>query len=92
MVDNHQCLLIGEQYTRAGIPQSVVAGFPVLPDAASRVRPSSEPPLEGIFPLALTWALTLFPKAISDESINQGLVCAHMHSIARTQKVLTPMP
>ena len=31
------------------------------------------------------------PKTLSDESINQGLVCAHMHFIARTQKILTFM-
>ena len=38
--------------------------------------------VEGIFPLELTWFLTPFPKTLSDESINGGLVCAHMHSIA----------
>ena len=32
------------------------------------------------------------PKTFSDESINRGLVCAHMHFIARTQKILTFMP
>ena len=31
------------------------------------------------------------PKAPSDESINRGLVCAHIHFIARTQKILTFM-
>ena len=31
------------------------------------------------------------PKTLSDESINQGLVCAHMHFIARTQKIPTFM-
>ena len=31
------------------------------------------------------------PKTLSDESINRGLVCAHMHFIARTQKILTFM-
>ena len=31
------------------------------------------------------------PKTPSDESINRGLVCAHVHFIARTQKVLTFM-
>ena len=31
------------------------------------------------------------PKTLSDESINQGLVCVHMHSIAQTQKILTFM-
>ena len=30
-------------------------------------------------------------KTLSDESINRGLVCAHMHSIVRTQKILTFM-
>ena len=29
------------------------------------------------------------PKPLSGESINRGLVCAHMHFIARTQKILT---
>ena len=31
------------------------------------------------------------PKTPSDESINRGLVCAHMHFITRTQKILTFM-
>ena len=30
-----------------------------------------------------------FPKKFSDESIDRGLVCAHMHSIAWTQEILT---
>ena len=29
-------------------------------------------------------------KTPSDESINRGLVCAHMQFIARTQKILSP--
>ena len=29
------------------------------------------------------------PKTLSDESINRGLICAHMHFITRTQKILT---
>ena len=29
------------------------------------------------------------PKTLSDESIDRGLVCAYMHYIARTQKILT---
>ena len=49
------------------------------------------PLVEGIFSLGLTWVLTPFPKTVLDESINQGLVCAYMHSIARTQKILTFM-
>ena len=49
-------------------------------------------PVEGVFPLELTWLQTPFPqKTLSDESINRGLVCAHMHFIARTQKILTFM-
>ena len=31
------------------------------------------------------------PKTLSDESINRGLVCEHMHFITRTQKILTFM-
>ena len=31
------------------------------------------------------------PKTPSDESINRGLVCAHMHFIVWTQKILTFM-
>ena len=31
------------------------------------------------------------PPKLSVENINRGLVCAHMHSIARTQKILTFM-
>ena len=46
-------------------------------------------PVEGIFPLELTWVLTPFPPKLLDESINQGLVCAHMRSITQTQKILT---
>ena len=30
-------------------------------------------------------------KTLSDVSINRGLVCVHMHFIARTQKILTFM-
>ena len=48
-------------------------------------------PAVGIYPLKLTWVLTPFPKTLSDESINRGLVCAHIHSIKRTQTVLTFM-
>ena len=48
-------------------------------------------PVQGIFPLELSWVLTPFPQTLSDESINRGLVCGHVHSIARTQKILTFM-
>ena len=30
-------------------------------------------------------------KTFSNESINRGLVCAHMRSIAQTKKILTVM-
>ena len=49
-------------------------------------------PVEGIFPLELTWVLTPFPQTLSDENINRSPVCAHMHSIGWTQKILTFMP
>ena len=48
-------------------------------------------PVEEIFSLELTWVLTPFHPNSSDEGINRGLVCAHVHSIARTQKILTSM-
>ena len=48
-------------------------------------------PVEGIFPLSNMGSNSIPPKALSDESINRGLVCAHMHFIARTQKILTLM-
>ena len=31
------------------------------------------------------------PKTLSDESIDRGLVCAYMHSITQTLKILTFM-
>ena len=34
---------------------------------------------------------SILPKPLLDESINRGLVCEHMHSIARTQKILSFM-
>ena len=42
----------------------------------------------GDSPLELTWVLTSFPKTLLDESINRELVCARMHFIAQTQKIL----
>ena len=45
-----------------GRNSSVGCVFAVLHDAAAQVRFSSKPPVEGIFPLELTWVLTLFPK------------------------------
>ena len=58
-------------------------------------RPEFSPPLSlhrgDFFPLKLTWFLTPFLRTLLDESINRGLVCAHMHSITWTQKILTFM-
>ena len=49
-------------------------------------------PVEGIFSLGVNMGSnSIPPKTLSDESINRGLVCAHMHFIARTQKILTFM-
>ena len=60
--------------------------------------PRFDPPLSlqyrgiGEFcPLELTWGLTPFPKTLLDETINQRLVCAHMHSMVQTPKILTFM-
>ena len=66
----------------AGIARWWCVGLALLLDEASWVRSSSGEnvfPVDGIFPLELTWVLT------------QGLVCVHMHPIARTQKILTFM-
>ena len=69
----------------------VVFGFAVH-NAAGSILLWGNFPEEGIFPLELTWVQTPFPpKTLSDESINRGLVCAHIHFIARTQKILTFM-
>ena len=75
----------------ARIAQLVVLGLAVHSVAGS-ILLWGHFPVEGIFPLELTWVQTPFPpKTLSDESINRGLVCAHMHFIARTQKILTFM-
>ena len=53
-----------------------------------------DPPLgtftsRGDFSLGVNMGSNSIPqKTPSDESINRGLVCAHMHFIARTQKIL----
>ena len=70
----------------AGIAQLVVLGLAVHGVAGS-ILLWGHFLVEGIFPLELTWVQTpIPPKTPSDESINRGLVCAHMHFIARTQK------
>ena len=63
-------------------------GLTVLFDAASWVRFSSEENVSsrGDFSLGVNMGSDSIPqKTLLDESINQGLVCAHMHSIAQTQ-------
>ena len=56
-----------------------------------------DPPLgtfssRGDFSLGVNMGSNSVPqKTLSDESINRGLVCAHMHIIPRTQKILTFM-
>ena len=59
----------------------------------SRVRSSSGDIFgRGDFSLGVNMGSnSIPPKTPSDESINRGLVCAHMHFIARTQKILTFM-
>ena len=60
-------------------------------------RRGFDPPLgkfsgRGDFPLGVNLGSNSIPKkTLSDESVNRGLVCAHMHFIARTQKILTFM-
>ena len=60
-------------------------------------RRGFDPPLgafsgRGDFSLGVNMGSNSIPtKTLSDESINRGLVCAHMHFIARTQKILTFM-
>ena len=64
-----------------------------LHGAASWVRSSSVENYSsrGNFPLKSRWRLTQFPKTLLDESINPGLVCAHIHSTAQAQKIPTFM-
>ena len=49
------------QMHAAGQTSSVGSVLGVLRDAASRVQPSSEPRVDGIFPLELAWVLTSIP-------------------------------
>ena len=75
-----------KQSQGAGMAQLVVIGLAVHSVAGS-ILLWGHFPVERIFPLELTWVQTPFPqKTPSDESIDRGLVCAHMHFIARTQK------
>ena len=83
----------------AGIARWSCIWLAVLLDAASLVRSSSAGIFfffflsgRGDFSLGVNMGSdSIPPKTLSDETINRGLVCAHMHSIARTQKILTYM-
>ena len=44
--------------------------------------------LRGVFPWSLHGFWLHSPKTLSDESINRGLVCVHVHSIAKTQSLI----
>ena len=60
--------------------------------SCTQVPSSSESLAEGIFPLEITRVLTKKKNpTLSDESINRGLACVHMYSIARTKKILSFM-
>ena len=74
----------------AGIAQLVVFGLAVT---ASRVRSSSGDIFgRGDFSLGVNMGSnSIPPETPSDESINRGLVCAYMHFIAWTQKILAFM-
>ena len=75
----------------AGIAQLVVLGLAVHGVAGSILLWGNFP-VEGIFPLGVNMGSnSIPPKTPSDKSINRGLVCAYMHFIARTQKILTFM-
>ena len=76
----------------AGIAQLVVLVLAVHSVAGSTLL-WGHLPVEGDFSLGVNMGSnSIPPKTLSDESINRGLVCAHMHDfIARTQKILTFM-
>ena len=68
-------------------------GLAVQLDAGSWVR-SSEDNFSGRgdFSIGVNMGSdSISPKTLSEESFNRGLVCAHMHSMARTQMILTFM-
>ena len=65
-------------------------GLTALLDAVSWVRSSRAENFlgRGDFPLGVNMGSdSIFPKTLSDESIDQGVVCAYMYSIAWTQKM-----
>ena len=67
-------------------------GLTVLRDAASCVRSSSEGDFcgRGDFSFGVKMGSdSIPPRTLSDDSMNQSQVCANMHSIAQTQKILT---
>ena len=78
------------ELTGAGIAQLVVLGLAVHSIAGSILL--WEHFGRGDFSLGVNMGSnSIPPKTPSDESINQGLVYAYMHFIARTEKILTFM-
>ena len=79
----------------AGIARWWCVGLAVLLDAASWVRSSSEENFSNKWDFSLgvitptSRSDSIPQKTLSDESINQGLVCVHVYSISQTQKILT---
>ena len=60
----------------------------MLPDTASMVNLPRGRTAE-VFSSELAQVLNPLPVTLSGESINRGLVCACVHTIARTEKLLT---
>ena len=70
------------------IAQSVVcwAHFPVWCCVASSALLWASS--RGDYSLGVNMGSNSIPKKLMDENINRGLICAHMHSIAQTEKIL----
>ena len=95
-VSTHPYLFVEESFKntiRWGRSSSVGSVFGSLSSVMQHSR--FNPPLSlwqrGFFPQSLHGLWIHSPKTILDESVNCGLVCAHMHSIAWAQKILTFM-
>ena len=63
----------------------------VFSSPVSWIQTSSQSQVEGTFSLGVDMGSDSIPPKLSDEIINRGLVCAHMHFMARTQKFWTFM-
>ena len=92
-VTSNNCSKLGaDQSSDWGRKSSVGSAWAGCPQ-----RRGFDPPLgtisgRGDFSLGVNMGSnSIPPKTLSDESINRGLVCTHMHFIAWTQKILTFM-